>query len=99
MSDPAVHTVADQQLEDLDLCWVLCHRPRINVGGELTGSMLDLTHERTSGEYLTPLQMKANNGVIIIDDLGRQASLQSSCSTAGSCCWTGASTSCHSPTA
>lgn len=70
--DPTVHTVADQQLEDLDLRWVLCHRPRVIVGGELTGSMLDLTYDRTSGVYLAPLQMKANNGVMIIDDFGRQ---------------------------
>jgi predicted ATPase with chaperone activity len=70
--DSTVHVPADQQPEDLDPRWVLCHRPRVVVGGELTGSMLDLSFDRTSGVYLAPLQMKANNGVMIIDDFGRQ---------------------------
>ena len=70
--DGTVHTAMDQQPDDLDPRWVLCHRPRVVVGGELTGSMLDLTYDRTSGVYLAPLQMKANNGVMIIDDFGRQ---------------------------
>ena len=70
--DGTVHTAVDQQPDDLDPRWVLCHRPRVVVGGELTGSMLDLTYDRTSGVYLAPLQMKANNGVMIIDDFGRQ---------------------------
>jgi hypothetical protein len=42
------------------------------VGGELTADMLDLTYDRTSGVYLAPMQMKANNGVMIVDDFGRQ---------------------------
>ena len=70
--DSTVHIPADSQPDDLDPRWVLCHRPRVLVGGELTGSMLDLTFDRTSGVYLAPLQMKANNGVMIIDDFGRQ---------------------------
>ena len=70
--DQTVHIPVDNQPEDLDPRWVVCHRPRVVVGGELTGSMLDLTFDRTSGVYLAPLQMKANNGVMIIDDFGRQ---------------------------
>lgn len=70
--DQTVHIPVDNQPEDLDPRWVVCHRPRVVVGGELTGSMLDLTYDRTSGVYLAPLQMKANNGVMIIDDFGRQ---------------------------
>jgi predicted ATPase with chaperone activity len=70
--DATVHVTAESQPDDLDPRWVLCHRPRVIVGGELTGSMLDLTFDRTSGVYLAPLQMKANNGVMIIDDFGRQ---------------------------
>ena len=70
--DSTVHVPVEQQPEDLDPRWVLCNRPRVVVGGELTGSMLDLTHDRTSGVYLAPLQMKANNGVMVIDDFGRQ---------------------------
>ncbi len=70
--DQTVHIPAEEQPEDLDPRWVVCNRPRVVVGGELTGSMLDLTYDRTSGVYLAPLQMKANNGVMIIDDFGRQ---------------------------
>ncbi|MEM9200384.1 MAG: AAA family ATPase [Actinomycetota bacterium] len=70
--DRTVHLEVDQQPDDLDPRWVLCQRPRVVVGGELTGSMLDLTYDQTSGVYLAPLQMKANNGVMIIDDFGRQ---------------------------
>ena len=70
--DETVHIPADEQPDDLDPRWVLCNRPRVVVGGELTGAMLDLTYDQSSGEYLAPLQMKANNGVMIIDDFGRQ---------------------------
>ena len=61
--DQTVHIPADEQPDDLDPRWVLCNRPRVVVGGELTGAMLDLTYDQSSGEYLAPLQMKANNGV------------------------------------
>ncbi len=70
--DSTVHVEADAQPADLDPRWVLCHRPRVMVGGELVASMLDLTYDTTSGVYLAPLQMKANNGVMVIDDVGRQ---------------------------
>ena len=70
--DSTVHLPADSQPGDLDPRWVVCQRPRVLVGGELTGDMLDLTYDRTSGVYLAPMQMKANNGVMIIDDFGRQ---------------------------
>jgi hypothetical protein len=52
--------------------WVLCHRPRVMVGGELTMEMLDLRRNPTLGFYTAPLQMLANNGVLILDDFGRQ---------------------------
>ncbi len=70
--DPTVHVAADAQPDNLDPRWILCHRPRVIVGGELTSSMLDLSHDSTTGVYLAPLQMKANNGVMVIDDFGRQ---------------------------
>ena len=70
--DQRVHDVIDEQPEDLDPRWMLCRRPCVVAGGELTGSMLDLTYDTTSGVYRAPLQMKANNGVMIIDDFGRQ---------------------------
>ena len=42
------------------------------VGGELTAEMLDLQYNPTTKFYVGPVQMKANNGVLIIDDFGRQ---------------------------
>jgi hypothetical protein len=70
--DPVVHRPADVQPDELDPRWVLCHRPSIISGGELLRSMLDLTYEPSNGVYLAPIQMQANNGVLVIDDFGRQ---------------------------
>ena len=52
--------------------WVRCRRPTVLVGGELTVDMLDLQFNPISKFYVGPVQMKANNGVLIIDDFGRQ---------------------------
>ncbi len=57
---------------DCDRRWVLCRRPRVMVGGELTMELLDLQFNPALGFYSAPLQMKANNGILIIDDFGRQ---------------------------
>lgn len=55
-----------------DRRWVLCKRPAIMVGGELTLEALDLIYEPHARVYEAPLQMRANNGVLLIDDFGRQ---------------------------
>ena len=52
--------------------WVLCRRPRVMVGGELTIEMLDLQFNPNTKFYAGPVQMKANNGLLIVDDFGRQ---------------------------
>jgi hypothetical protein len=71
--DPAIHKrVAESEPENHDDRWLLCRRPGVLVGGELTGEMLDLQFNTTTKFYVGPLQMKANNGVLIIDDFGRQ---------------------------
>jgi len=70
--DPVVHHRIDIDDPDVDPRWVLCKRPCIVVGGELIPSMLELRLDETSGIYAAPLQMKANNGIFIIDDFGRQ---------------------------
>jgi predicted ATPase with chaperone activity len=71
--DPAIHRrVADEEPEYHDDRWVLCERPCVLVGGELTGSMLDLEFNPITKFYVGPIQLKANNGVLIIDDFGRQ---------------------------
>jgi predicted ATPase with chaperone activity len=59
--------------EERDQRWVLCKRPRVVVGGELTIEMLELqSGDHAAAHYAAPAQMKANNGVLIIDDFGRQ---------------------------
>ena len=52
--------------------WILCERPCIVSGGELTLEMLDLSFDRRAGYYEAPPHFKANNGLFIVDDLGRQ---------------------------
>jgi predicted ATPase with chaperone activity len=52
--------------------WVLCRRPQVLVGGELTIEMLDLQFNPSTKYYVGPVQMKANNGLLIVDDFGRQ---------------------------
>ncbi len=70
--DPVIHRAVDPQPVDLDPRWVLCRRPSIVAGGELQSSMMDLTYEPSNGVYLAPIQMQANNGLLVIDDFGRQ---------------------------
>ena len=43
------------------------------AGGELHLGMLDLALDADVGTYSAPLQLKANNGIFVIDDFGRQA--------------------------
>jgi hypothetical protein len=56
----------------MDARWVRCRRPLVMVGGELTLESLDLSFSRQSGFYGAPVQTKANGGVLVIDDFGRQ---------------------------
>lgn len=70
--DPVLHRPCAQQPDDLDARWVLCHRPSVAAGGELVSDMLELRSDASSGIYSAPLQMKANNGILVIDDFGRQ---------------------------
>jgi hypothetical protein len=70
--DPVVHQSVDREDADLDPRWVPCKRPFIMVGGELVASMLELHYDEAGGVFAAPLQMKANNGIFLIDDFGRQ---------------------------
>lgn len=72
--DRAIHKVMppDEGPADYDGRWVRCERPAVMVGGELTGEMLDLQFNAITKFYVAPLQLKASNGVFIIDDFGRQ---------------------------
>ena len=50
----------------------LCKRPVVISGGELTLDMLEVQYSQSTRLYQAPLQIKANNGMFIIDDMGRQ---------------------------
>ena len=52
--------------------WVKIRRPFIMVGGELTLEGLDLVFDDTHKYYEAPFQVKANGGILLIDDFGRQ---------------------------
>ena len=55
-----------------DRRWVRIRRPVVMVGGELTLDQLDLTFNPISKFYEAPLQLRANGGVFLVDDFGRQ---------------------------
>jgi len=55
-----------------DTRWVKIHRPFIVVGGELTLAGLDLVFDDVNKFYEAPFQVKANGGILLIDDFGRQ---------------------------
>ncbi len=67
---PRGHTAALQTKRDDR--WVRIHRPFIMVGGELTLQDLDLIFDPVNKFYQAPVQVKANGGMLLVDDFGRQ---------------------------
>jgi predicted ATPase with chaperone activity len=59
-------------IERYDMRWIRIKRPMIMVGGELTLETLDLVYDPINKYYEAPFQMKANGGMFLIDDFGRQ---------------------------
>ena len=72
--DQVNHRTINQKDDDnhLDQRWIKIKRPVVIAGGELTLNTLDLNFNTDSKYYEAPLQMKANNGLFIVDDFGRQ---------------------------
>lgn len=56
----------------MDPRWIKIHRPFVVVGGELTLEGLDLVFDDVNKYYEAPFQVKANGGILLIDDFGRQ---------------------------
>jgi predicted ATPase with chaperone activity len=56
----------------VDPRWVRIRRPVVVTGGELNLSMLDLRYSSEANFYQAPIHIKANGGVFLIDDFGRQ---------------------------
>ncbi len=73
--DPINHNPlddADLNKINYDARWVRIKRPVVVVGGELTLESLDLIYNENAKIYEAPFQMKANGGIFLIDDFGRQ---------------------------
>lgn len=82
--DPTVHTpvedaddaAGDEEIvhppPDVDQRFIQIERPLVIAGGELTLDQLELQFDRRSGAYQAPPHMRANGGVFVIDDFGRQ---------------------------
>ncbi len=81
--DPLHHQPVETQEEDgnrlalarkptYDMRWIKVRRPFIVSGGELDIGMLELTYNPAAKFYSAPMQLKANNGIYLIDDFGRQ---------------------------
>jgi hypothetical protein len=69
---PSLHVRQALERRSGDTRWILCRRPLVRVGAELNEEMLDLRHDAFSGCHRAPPHLKANNGILVIDDLGRQ---------------------------
>ncbi len=75
MYDSIVHEPPRQELSsdmEYDRRWVRISRPVVITGGELTLEGLGLIYNKESRIYEAPFQMKANCGIFLIDDFGRQ---------------------------
>jgi len=79
--DPAVHRPVTMDLQvggglrrgnPFDPRYVLCKRPYVITGGELTLEKFDLARNPSTGIYEAPLQFKASGGLFVLDDFGRQ---------------------------
>jgi hypothetical protein len=78
--DPELERVDDNEAtirrllntHTVDARWVRIRRPVVVTGGELTLDMLDLRYNADANVYQAPLHVKANGGVFLIDDFGRQ---------------------------
>ena len=81
--DPAVHQALEDPAEALpaaqlyledghDPRYVRCHRPCVVTGGELTMERLEIQYDAATHIHQAPVQLLANNGMLVIDDLGRQ---------------------------
>jgi len=72
IEDTAGDLLAISRTTEFDQRWFRAKRPFIVSGGELTLEMLDLTYNKVSKVYDAPFQVKANNGIYLVDDFGRQ---------------------------
>lgn len=77
LHDPALHHAPLQvrgleERRSVDARWALSQRPLVHVGAELARGMLELRVDSASGVLRAPPHILANNGMLVVDDLGRQ---------------------------
>ena len=77
LHDPSLHAPAlqprgQEERRNVDARWLLSQRPLVHVGAELARDMLELRVDAASGVLRAPPHILANNGVLVLDDLGRQ---------------------------
>ncbi len=78
LHDPLLHTAPPplprqhDERRSTDARWAVCQRPLVHVGAGLTRDMLDLRHDAAAGVLRAPPQLLANNGMLVVDDVGRQ---------------------------
>jgi predicted ATPase with chaperone activity len=76
--DPSTHQEVEERVADEgghmtgDARWVRIKRPVVMAAGELAASHLELLRDEVHKTYEAPIQMKANGGMLVIDDFGRQ---------------------------
>ncbi|USD36507.1 AAA family ATPase [Ferrimonas sp. SCSIO 43195] len=78
--DPQLHELHESNGDNQSLLlteghdprWHRCRRPLLVVGGELTQEMLNVHYDHNSRTYHAPIGLKSNNGILLVDDLGRQ---------------------------
>lgn len=72
--DARVHEVQpDAEGQRYDHRFAICHRPMVVLGAELALDDLAAVYSETDHTYMAPPQLKAAGGVLVVDDLGRQA--------------------------
>jgi hypothetical protein len=73
--DPLHHQRANREpVPGLDSRWVQIKRPFVKVGGELTTAALSPSFDPLMRYYEAPIHLKANGGIFLLDDFGRQDS-------------------------
>jgi len=77
--DPAIHVApppargsTQEERRSCDARWAVSRRPLVHVGAELARDTLELRYDAEEGVYHAPPHLQANNGMLVVDDVGRQ---------------------------
>jgi len=78
--DPAIHVApppsargsTQEERRSSDARWAVSQRPLVHVGAELARETLGLRYDAEQGVYHAPPHLQANNGMLVVDDVGRQ---------------------------